>query len=544
MNRLLLSIIVVWSSTGLFAAQFYDSIKIVKKDGAVFSYPASMMDSVACDKSEQELVLSIPRSEVLRFEYPSVVPANEVQLNVGDEPSYFNTLYSITFSQSANERLLHRDFTVYFDKSRKGTLVIPELTGTYSLMAELDTEGTHVFLNGKLSDKKVSLDCSKPIEFKISSFSGKVQTYTLEVRNSGLPVLSIGTVGSITTDWQEGCKFSSTDGNVTFRETIAFRGRGGSFSEERKNNYGIKFESKQSLLGLPKGKRWILISNGDDETLIRCRLALDLYKTYLNTTWSPNVSPCELVIDGKYQGSYLFAEQIRVTDERVPDGYILSIELEEDEDDDVFRSEISKKIFVCQDPEAGSIGVRLFRTKEVVDDFEKLLFSENETDRKSALDMIDLNSFADWFILNEVAKNEKGFDDECYLVITADKKIKMGPIWDLGGYFGNLDSEDVEGWAVKNTPWISRLLNDEAFSNLVYQRFKKIYSSKESVMSLIEQYAGEMKSSLLADEMLHDNLKSTENHSTSVLDSYQGEINILKEWLDARLNWLERSLRP
>lgn len=544
MNRLLLSIIVVWSSTGLFAAQFYDSIKIVKKDGAVFSYPASMMDSVACDKSEQELVLSIPRSEVLRFEYPSVVPANEVQLSVGDEPSYFNTLHSITFSQSANERLLHRDFTVYFDKSRKGTLVIPELTGTYSLMAELDTEGTHVFVNGKLSDKKVSLDCSKPIEFKISSFSGKVQTYTLEVRNSGLPVLSIGTVGSITTDWQEGCKFSSTDGNVTFSETIAFRGRGGSFSEERKNNYGIKFESKQSLLGLPKGKRWILISNGDDETLIRCRLALDLYKTYLNTTWSPNVSPCELVIDGKYQGSYLLAEQIRVTDERVPDGYILSIELEEDEDDDVFRSEISKKIFVCQDPEAGSIGVRLFRTKEVVDDFEKLLFSENETDRKSALDMIDLNSFADWFILNEVAKNEKGFDDECYLVITADKKIKMGPIWDLGGYFGNLDSEDVEGWAVKNTPWISRLLNDEAFSNLVYQRFKKIYSSKESVMSLIEQYAGEMKSSLLADEMLHDNLKSTENHSTSVLDSYQGEINILKEWLDARLNWLERSLRP
>jgi hypothetical protein len=534
----------VWSSTGLFAAQFYDSIKIVKKDGAVFSYPASMMDSVACDKSEQELVLSIPRSEVLRFEYPSVVPANEVQLNVGDELSYFNTLHSITFSQSANERLLHRDFTVYFDKSRKGTLVIPELTGTYSLMAELDTEGTHVFVNGKLSDKKVSLDCSKPIEFKISSFSGKVQTYTLEVRNSGLPVLSIGTVGSITTDWQEGCKFSSTDGNVTFSETIAFRGRGGSFSEERKNNYGIKFESKQSLLGLPKGKRWILISNGDDETLIRCRLALDLYKTYLNTTWSPNVSPCELVIDGKYQGSYLLAEQIRVTDERVPDGYILSIELEEDEDDDVFRSEISKKIFVCQDPEAGSIGVRLFRTKEVVDDFEKLLFSENETDRKSALDMIDLNSFADWFILNEVAKNEKGFDDECYLVITADKKIKMGPIWDLGGYFGNLDSEDVEGWAVKNTPWISRLLNDEAFSNLVYQRFKKIYSSKESVMSLIEQYAGEMKSSLLADEMLHDNLKSTENHSTSVLDSYQGEINILKEWLDARLNWLERSLRP
>ena len=544
MNRLLLSIIVVWSSTGLFAAQFYDSIKIVKKDGAVFSYPASMMDSVACDKSEQELVLSIPRSEVLRFEYPSVVPANEVQLYEGDEPSYFNTLHSITFSQSANERLLHRDFTVYFDKSRKGTLVIPELTGTYSLMAELDTEGTHVFVNGKLSDKKVSLDCSKPIEFKISSFSGKVQTYTLEVRNSGLPVLSIGTVGSITTDWQEGCKFSSTDGNVTFSETIAFRGRGGSFSEERKNNYGIKFESKQSLLGLPKGKRWILISNGDDETLIRCRLALDLYKTYLNTTWSPNVSPCELVIDGKYQGSYLLAEQIRVTDERVPDGYILSIELEEDEDDDVFRSEISKKIFVCQDPEAGSIGVRLFRTKEVVDDFEKLLFSENETDRKSALDMIDLNSFADWFILNEVAKNEKGFDDECYLVITADKKIKMGPIWDLGGYFGNLDSEDVEGWAVKNTPWISRLLNDEAFSNLVYQRFKKIYSSKESVMSLIEQYAGEMKSSLLADEMLHDNLKSTENHSTSVLDSYQGEINILKEWLDARLNWLERSLRP
>lgn len=544
MNRLLLSIIAVWVSYGLFAAQFYDSIRIVKKDGAVISYPASLMDSVVCDNSEQELVLSIPRSEVLNFEFPFVVSANEVRLDGADEPSYFNTLRSITFLQSANSRLLHRDFIVYFDGSHEGTLVIPELTGAYSLMAELDTEGSHVFVNGKLADKRVALDCSNPIEIKIASFSGKVQTYKLAVRNSGLPLLDVSSTGTITTDWQEGCKFSSTDGNVTFSETIAFRGRGGSFSEEKKNNYGMKFESKQSLLGLPKGKRWILLSNGDDETLIRCRLALDLYKTYLNTTWSPNVSPCELVIDGKYQGSYLLAEQIRVTDERVPDGYILSIELEEDEDDDVFRSEISKKIFVCQDPEAGSIGVRLFRTKEVVDDFEKLLFSENISDHKLALDMIDLNSFADWFILNEIAKNEKGFDDECYLLVTADKKIKMGPIWDLGKYFGNLDNEDVEGWAVMNTPWISRLLNDETFSNLVYQRFQKVYASKESVMKMIDQYADEMKFSLLADEMLHDNLKSSEKHSASVLESYQREIGLLKEWLDARLYWLERSLRP
>ena len=99
---------------------------------------------------------------------------------------------------------------------------------------------------------------------------------------------------------------------------------------------------------MTKGKRWILLPCKADKTLLRSSLAFDIYKKYLGSCWTPSSSPCELVIDGTYKGSYLLTEQIRITDERIPDGIIISVENEKDDDEDAFRSKQSNSLFVFQ----------------------------------------------------------------------------------------------------------------------------------------------------------------------------------------------------
>ena len=64
MKKFLLTISVSLSFGFVSAASFHDSIKIVKSDGSSFSCPVALMDSIVSDMEQQNVFLSIPRSEI------------------------------------------------------------------------------------------------------------------------------------------------------------------------------------------------------------------------------------------------------------------------------------------------------------------------------------------------------------------------------------------------------------------------------------------------------------------------------------------------
>ena len=86
----------------------------------------------------------------------------------------------------------------------------------------------------------------------------------------------------------------------------------------------------------------------------------------------------------------------------------------------------------------------------IINDFERILSSDNFDDPETGYQsIIDIDSFIDFFIMNEITKNIDGYRISTFINVDIDKKIKMGPIWDFNLAFGNADYCDganTQGW--------------------------------------------------------------------------------------------------
>ena len=92
--------------------------------------------------------------------------------------------------------------------------------------------------------------------------------------------------------------------------------RGNSTAQGAKKPYNIKFDKKQDLFGFGKAKKWTLLADCYDPTLMRNEMALDLAEK-LGLSSTPQHKKVEVWIDGKYNGLYLLTEKIEDDPSRV-----------------------------------------------------------------------------------------------------------------------------------------------------------------------------------------------------------------------------------
>lgn len=548
MKKIVLTLIVLLHGMLVHASTTFNNIQIVKSDNSTLSYPIAWVDSVVSNNNNQTLFLSIPSSEIKEIIFPNIIAENQINLNSNDKNSFFNELFSITLKESKNAQL-DRDYTISL-RENSAVMVLPHITDFTAFVPEFNCFGSYIFVNGKqIKNGEESIDFSQPAEIKIVAYNGDVHTYSLTLKNSSLPLVTLESQSNvneeITTEWKDNFMFAALDsyGKTNCNGLCEFRGRGKNYSPNRKNTYGIKLAEKTKVLDMPKGKRWIILPCGKDESLLRASLGFSIYKEYLGSCWTPNYKACELIVNSTYKGSYLIAEQIRITDERIINGQILSIESEADADDESFISEISKSLFVFQDPEVGLIGTKMIRSKVLIDEFESFLYSDNNSDRNKAVEMINKQSFIDWIIINELAKNESAFTEDCYMTISPENIISMGPIWDMSECFGLNSNDTFEDFTVINQGWAKQLFLDKDFAESVYQRFQVIYSKKETILKWIDEEAKNKLSSAFGNELLHNNLGGESDDYLTFTEKYMREIEELKTWMDARIEWLNKSLK-
>ena len=98
------------------------------------------------------------------------------------------------------------------------------------------------------------------------------------------------------------------------------KGRGNTTWGYPKKPYAIKLDKKAKVLGLPKHKRWVLLANTIDKSMIRNKLTFLIAEAcYNNGTagWNPRGHSVELVLNGEHKGNYLLCEQIKIDENRV-----------------------------------------------------------------------------------------------------------------------------------------------------------------------------------------------------------------------------------
>lgn len=92
-----------------------------------------------------------------------------------------------------------------------------------------------------------------------------------------------------------------------------------------KHPYKLKLDKKADLLGMGRGKHWVLLANTYDETLLRNWLTSYL-GSRLGLDYTPRMEPVDLYVNDEYVGGYVLAPQIRVDgisvaiDERTEEG--------------------------------------------------------------------------------------------------------------------------------------------------------------------------------------------------------------------------------
>lgn len=360
------------------------------------------------------------------------------------------------------------------------------------------------------------VDFSEPVEYVVSGGAGS-KTYTVNLVNfTGLPIINIHTDdrGPVTSkeDWKSAKITINGVGRFDdlAESVVNIRGRGNTTWGWPKKPYALKFESKTEVLGMPKHKRWVLLANAMDKTMLRNRMALRISEQ-TSLAWTPRNEYAELFLNGRHLGTYLVTEQIKVDKNRVnitemspsdnegealTGGYLFELDFHFDNEKQ-WRTPRNMP-FAIKSPDEDELTAEQFAwAQEYIKNLEALIHSKEFLDPETGyMNHVDRQSFVDYWIIYEVCLNhEIGNPGSVYMHKDRGGLLTAGPIWDFDwGTF----SYNVSTWAdgklyLQGTLWYGRMFGDPEFKALAKERWADIYPRLRSLVEFFDQEADYLK---------------------------------------------------
>ena len=340
------------------------------------------------------------------------------------------------------------------------------------------------------------------------------------VLNTGLPIVYVDTQNGwlITskTTFVPGTLRIQGEGGYEGLEAVncEIRGRGNTTWEWPKKPYLVKLEEKQHIFGMHKHKRWVLLANFMDRTLMRNLVSMKV-ASMTNLDWTPGCVPVELVLNGKHKGSYLLIEQVRVDNHRVnitemtkddntgdavTGGYLLELDFHYDND-----VQWTDKHGGCEQwgrnggipfgvkyPDPDDLtSQQLTYIKQYVYDTAEAIYGNNFTDPENGYaKYIDVDSFVDYWIVFEVMGNhELGNPGSVFMHKDRGGKLVAGPCWDFDwGVLSFRTSPQAENGLLNDDAiWYARLFQDPAFRAKVRARFQELLPELKKIPDYMDE---------------------------------------------------------
>jgi hypothetical protein len=374
--------------------------------------------------------------------------------------------------------------------------------------------------------------------------------------DTGLPRVYITTPGGVGITSKDvyvkegNLRIFDENGELDLNILSDFKGRGNSTWMMPKKPYAIKLSSKAEVMGMPKHKRWVLLANWVDRTLLRNDVAFEIAKKCPALPWTPRGLFVELYLNGKHQGNYYLCEHIKIDknrvnideiDEETPEtdlsgGYLLEFDTYSNAEINYFYTKHKNLPVTIKEPDEEVITscehpaytyIQNF-VNSVEDALEKGNYSEIES-------LIDVESYAEWWLLyNLVGNLEPNHPKSCYMYKKRNGKLYAGPAWDfdcatfIPGRKGALLTQVL---------WYGYLFKHDAFKSLVKERWTALKPEFEKVFTYIDEKAEYIRES---NEI---NLKMwpiTQNVNEDIDLSYDDAVNRLKEAYQERITELDK----
>jgi hypothetical protein len=346
-----------------------------------------------------------------------------------------------------------------------------------------------------------------------------------------------------------------------------------------------------SLLQLPAGKDWVLYGPYDDKTLIRNVLTYGvsnvlpryaprtkLVEVFVLNDNGTNPSGCPPRPSDGYAGVYVVVERIKRGTSRVnvaslsaadnaepavTGGYILKKDWLDPGDAQFTTSTATGYgtpiIYVypkCKISSCNATAAQRTWIEQYMNNFEAALKGPNFADPNSGYaQYIDVDSFVDYYLLQELFKNSDGFRGSTYMYKDRSGKLKMGPLWDMNFTMGNVGwavARPPEGWLVgalsDQMKWWPRLLADPAFAQKVINRWTALRQGpfKTSILHLtIDNWARYLRYAQARNFQRWPVLGVALVGNPTPVDpneTYGDAVQQIKTWIDARATWIDNNI--
>ena len=382
-------------------------------------------------------------------------------------------------------------------------------------------------------------------------------------------------------------RYASVENDADSPCTAYIKGRGNwTWLKSDKQGYSIKLEQKISFLEMGKSKKWALIGNVPDNTMLRNSLAYYLGKE-VGLDYTPEGEIVDFFVNGVYFGAFLLSEKIDVEKERVDiadledeiealdpteshgkqrtkrfydigisvkyytdvenptditGGYILEMEMA-----DRYRNEpcgfstSHGNYYVIKTPEYASYEQVIY-IATLVQNMEDALYAKDGINSRTGLhytDYIDLDSLVKKYWIEELSKNHDGAKTSQYFYKPADSQsttLFAGPVWDYDIAFGiSAETVDPKGWFMRT---------EKAFFKACWQHEDFVALAKST---LVNEFLPAITTwvNTVADkeaDAIYQSVMMNNIVWPQFTDDYYNYVDWLKNYIITRVRWFYSEL--
>lgn len=428
--------------------------------------------------------------------------------------------------------------------------IIPLVTFSQSeLIPTFTTNAVKVLVNDVEQKSGITKNnFSSPVTYQFVMLNGETYQYTVkaEFLLSAIPELTITTADpSISEIPSKDYYLEATltvSGKGVYEDYTGkteVKGRGNSTWGYDKKPYRLKLNKKAEICGFGKAKNYVLLANHLDPTLMLNSVAFKIGRL-LELPFTNHAIPVDVILNGKYKGSYLLTEQIEVKENRVDLDENNSVMWELDsyfDDEPKFKSTAFNLPVMVKDPDLTTEQFEYW--KKDFNTFETQ-FNKEPLEGNTYVDLIDIESVAKYLItFNLVHNMEINHPKSIFLHKEGTGKYVMGPIWDFdwaydyegtnkhfGRYNTPLFSSSMGGVGTK---FFERFLKDSRVKAIYKKTWQDFKNNKlDALLQYVDDYAAMLKPSVERNSTLWDNTKS-----------FNTKVGELRNWLKNRANYID-----
>ena len=395
---------------------------------------------------------------------------------------------------------------------------------------------------------------------------------------SGLPLVVINTVDAVepydkVNDIASYVRIINTDHSFVM-DSATTRLRGNASTQFPKKPYRIKFDSKQQPLDAPaKAKKWTLINNYGDKTLMRNLLAFHISQQ-MGMPYTPYGRAVDVILNGEYKGCYQLCDQIEVNKNRVnidemedtdisgealTGGYLWEIDAYAYEEKSWFNSNHNIPVTI-KSPDEDDITPEQSR---YVRDFFNAMEADVYGSHFAHPDngwrrLLDAETFLKHFLIGELSGNTDTYWSVYQYKKRGENKVYTGPVWDFDIAFDN----DYRTYPLNNKSefvcfsggsvagdmgtFVRRIVlqdpNTMTELKSHWQAGRHHHITAEDLCQWIDSMALVMDRAQQLNFMRWDILRRQEHMNPVARGTYAAEVAYLKDYITKRVEWMDRRL--